>query len=75
MAKRSLTLFLAGNQVLEKVYRDLLVGWQIHTCINCEKIVALTLTRVLCCELLLGYLVKLGLVGLYHLILVVFHIE
>ena len=75
MVKRSLTLFLAGDHVLEKVDCDLLIGQQIYTCIDSKKVVALTLTRVLGCKLLLGYLVKLRPVGLYHLVFVVFHRE
>ena len=43
MVKRLLTLFLARDQILEKVDSDLLVRWQVYTCVDYQEVVALAL--------------------------------
>ena len=44
------------HQVLEEVYRDVVVGWEIYAYVSREEVIDLALAAVLSRELLRGYL-------------------
>ena len=69
-----LTLLLTGDDVLQEVDGDLIVGWQIDACIDCEEVVALPLALVLGSKLFGSHLLELRLVDLRLLVKVALHI-
>ena len=69
-----LTLFLAGDQILQKVNGDLLIRREIYASIDGKEIIAFTLARLLRAKLLGRYLLILRLIALDLLVCVLFHI-
>ena len=45
-------LLLAGHDVFQEIYGDVVIWWQVHSDIGGEEVVNLALAVVLCLELL-----------------------